>query len=286
MKRYFEGLGKALGNVAEEVATVLEDVAEKVATSLDTAAENFNKGLDRTVEELQKEGYFPPQKKEDVVAVRESLYDFVQNLYWGDNLTVEESNKNLENGLIEIRRTGFHSCNGILLTDDGYFLTAKHCVDHAQTFCYVRTSDGRSYELEKVCATELVLDLALAKADIPGRPRARTYRLSNTGVLQEGTPVALLTRRSGEINSHYGFVSKTQFSGKQRSRRKRVDYPIVDNFCIAAPSRPGDSGGIVVSNDGRLVGIISSSDTCTTNATKIIDGLELVSSYRNRLLQQ
>ena len=57
-----------------------------------------------------------------------SLEQFIQQFYWGEHLTISQAERNLNESLVEITHYGEHSSNGLLITDNGYFLTAKHCV--------------------------------------------------------------------------------------------------------------------------------------------------------------
>lgn len=211
------------------------------------------------------------------------LGNFIQQVYWGDNLSERESKHSLQKGLLEIRHRGQHSSNGILISRNGYFLTAKHCVDHNLDELDVQNDDGEVFPLERVCAYAPKHDIALAKASIPGDWQPWQYRIYNTNGLQR-VPVAVMTRWSEELQTNYGFIEKTRIngdsvnvSGRQLSFGEHFTLSMID-------VRPGDSGGIVISPDGRLIGMMSTgNDYNSGSAIKIIKALELVDYHRRRI---
>lgn len=87
---------------------------------------------------------------------------------------LEES---ISKGLVELRYNRHHSSNGLLITTDGYFLTAKHCIrDLPET---IRLHNGSEYAITKVCAIGKKEDIALAKADIPDECHPFSYKFSH-----------------------------------------------------------------------------------------------------------
>ena len=79
-----------------------------------------------------------------------TLDDFLTNAK-NNSLTANEARKNLEEGVIELVKYGKHSSNGLLITDDGYFLTARHCVEGSLSQQIV-LYDGMKCKVEKICA--------------------------------------------------------------------------------------------------------------------------------------
>lgn len=61
-----------------------------------------------------------------------ALEKFIQNIFLGDNLSETEAIKNLESGLLEIKHNDTHASNALLITNNGYALTANHCTHNHQ----------------------------------------------------------------------------------------------------------------------------------------------------------
>ncbi|MEK6920848.1 MAG: hypothetical protein AABX82_03110, partial [Nanoarchaeota archaeon] len=64
-------------------------------------------------------------------ALIETLDAFIQNIYVADGLRREDAQRNVAESLVELTYYGQHAGNGILITDDGYFLTAWHCIENS-----------------------------------------------------------------------------------------------------------------------------------------------------------
>jgi len=215
--------------------------------------------------------------------VKKTLDRFIQQIYWGDDLTVEQSRKNLGKGLVEIVKYGQHSSNGILITGDGYFLTAEHCVTDGLVGAQIRLFNGNLYPVEKICGYVPKEDIALAKADIPYKCIPMEYRIYNTNKLGK-MAVATMTRRYGKLIVKYGFVTREwNPTPTYKGGLEAVMYP--NQFTMDIEAIPGDSGGIIVSEDGRLVGILSGGHEkiLTGAGVKIISALELVDRYKRKL---
>lgn len=213
-----------------------------------------------------------------------TLDDFLTNAK-NNSLTVEEARKNLEEGVVELVKYGEHSSNGLLISDDGYFLTARHCVERSlpqQIVLY----DGMKCRVEKVCAkgkTDLV-DIALVKADVPGNAVSRSYRLQTSEYVDACLPIALFTRWDEKLVKKYGFTGPAPSSWK-------------DSFVSSIPVIHGDSGGIVANQDYNLMGIISCFrclptktsqpkrryDLHSTISVSMPKALNLINFYKRRL---
>lgn len=213
----------------------------------------------------------------------DALEDFVQNVYWGENLSAEESKKRLEEGLVEARQDGQHRFNGLLVTDNGYFLTAKHCVNRDFSGTKIYLHNGNSYPIEKVCCWGKKEDIAIVKVDIGGNPAAKRYRIYYEEEIRD-VPFALMARRDGGIIAKFGFANDAPISKVYVESKGEVW--IANHFMSDIPARPGDSGGIAVSNEGRLMGLtlMGTREGYIAFAVKITKALELITFHRQRLL--
>jgi hypothetical protein len=240
-------------------------------------------------------GYFAErrrknEKRKKLERTISALDGFIQQVYWGEDLTPDQSEESLQQGLVEISYIwGDHAANGILITDDGYFLTARHCLDKLSDK-KVRLYDQTCHMIDEMCAFSKLEDIALAKADIPGECKPKSYRFYNTGEmesdLREGgkMPVAAVARWNNQLKRNFGFVEMVANPCKTRMKDgTKTRFP--NQFMVSAKSRPGYSGGLVTCYGGRFMGIISGGfeDRSRTTAVKLFKALELVDFYKRRL---
>jgi S1-C subfamily serine protease len=215
-------------------------------------------------------------KKEDVSQTISSLDDFIRQ-FETPVVGINESIKNLEEGLIEIVQYGSHSYNGLLITNDGYFLTIKHGIKN-RSGQKIRLPNGKKYPIQKVCIYTDDDDIALVKAAIPNKSSSREYLFYDTNNLESGMAVALLTRRKGKIERTYGFIGRRYSFVHTESGY----YP--EHFSMLLESKPGDSGGLIVSPDGKLIGFdTSAAFPARSSAVKYNRALELIKYYKKCL---
>lgn len=213
-----------------------------------------------------------------------ALEDFVQNIYWGENLSAEESKKRLEDGVIEARQYEQHCFTGLLVTDNGYFLTARHCVNRDFSGTRIHLHNGTSYAIERICCWGKKEDVALVKAKMYGNCTAKRYRMHLEEI--KNVPFATMARRDGNIILNHGFANDAPVS--KVYVESKGDVLVANHIVSDVPARPGDSGGIAVSNEGRLMGltVIGTKEGNLVFALKIKKALELVSFYSQRLLSR
>ncbi|MDP3698499.1 MAG: hypothetical protein Q8R47_02845 [Nanoarchaeota archaeon] len=179
-----------------------------------------------------------------------TLDDFLANAK-SNSLTDEQAKRNLEEGVVElVNYDGQHSSNGLLITDDGYFLTAGHCLKESP-LRYV-LHDGRKCKIEKVCAygkrsTLMNLDIALAKAKIPGARKARQYRFYQESI-KPASPVDLYCRWDTHLLLRSGKILADSL-GLYFSNPPD-DIVFSDNKTI-----PGDSGGVLATVDFEILSL-------------------------------
>jgi len=195
---------------------------------------------------------------------------------WINRLTREQSRKNIEDSLVEIiYDSGDHSSNGFLITENGYFLTAEHCIRKNALNKRIRTSNGEVYPIEKVCYSDFPHDLALVKAKIKSKPVIKNYNLYNTNKLEK-IPVQILARWDKKIVRKYGFVELTTTSCNDHRKNFCSDI-----FSIARPIISGDSGGIIISPLSELIGFVHGSDKRVCCGIKLNNALKLIYKYIN-----
>ena len=139
---------------------------------------------------------------------RHSLEKFIQNIYWAKELTIQESTKNLEESLVEIfYKNGGHQSNGLLITENGYFLTNYHCVESHSIFnpLFIKNSKNEIYKISRIYEKNEKEDIVLVKANIPKKPITKKYKIFNLKKLKKSYsldfPICLKTIRKNEIHN-------------------------------------------------------------------------------------
>ena len=214
------------------------------------------------------------ERKKDKAA----LHQFIQQLYWGENLLVPQAIKQLEQNVVELTQDGQHLANGLLITANGYILTAEHCIQKSNRWY---AQNNQAFLIEKVCAVDPRNEIALVKANISAESAALEYRFYNSTLLKrlEGKPVALLTRINSKIVRKYGLMEHASVNTTASNNGKNCNYD--DQILLSLDSTPGDSGGVVASDDGRIIGFHSGYHGQQHKGVevKLFKALELVSAY-------
>lgn len=126
-------------------------------------------------------------------------------------------------------------CSAVVINESGYVLTAAHCIPEKQTFDL--TVNGRTASVTRV---NRLLDMAVVRFH---RKHEKALQLAPEAPVK-AAEVALLGYPFGSETFHVqvGIVS-APFSRDCKCLMLNVDV------------LPGDSGGAVVDNQGRLVGL-------------------------------
>lgn len=225
-----------------------------------------------------------------------ALEEFVQNVYWAEFLSSEQSIKNLEESLVEVLYEDLqHKGNGLLITENGYFLTANHVEEEDGKDCppakYIRNYKNEIYPIKKICQTDEREDLALLKAEIKAEKCQKMYKICNTDKLKNfymgEFPIQIKTRLNEKIENKEGSLILNYIVCKKLNYTNQVGSDIhVKN---------GDSGGLTISSKrGELIGLVSNGmeegdfEFCSRGImasyhSKIFSGLNLVVREINSL---
>jgi S1-C subfamily serine protease len=221
-----------------------------------------------------------PLRQQDIQA----LVSFLHNFHWGKNLSPEDAKRNVELGIIELsNKSKKHCANGLLVTTSGYFLTSYHCVEEGIGNLVATMSSGQRLLLDKVCAYNAGHDIALVRTKLTpgtGLEGNMIYKYFDEKNIRrsKALPLVALTRRDGKLLRTGGLSKDLKIiEGLSNGRRKIVGHHTTD-----MQSRPGDSGGTVVSaKGGELVGILSSVVAGANIATYVVlnDALTLIAKF-------
>jgi len=213
-----------------------------------------------------------------------ALEEFIQK-NWLEDVSPNQSKQNIADGLVEILYRGNHFSNGLLVTDDGYFITAMHCLDSNVSDMSIRLGDGNIYSVHELCGEDSEEDVALSRVKMPNKCAPRKYRFNNTHQIKKSTPVAIMTRKSGHLGVKYGMINLS-WNNKITDMKNGNTKRFANHFTLTTLDlKPGDSGGIIVNPKGELIGIVSAGaeDQYTSHGVKLIPALDLINTYKNNI---
>ncbi len=147
----------------------------------------------------------------------------------------------VEHCTVGIKSSSGYRGSGILLSYNGLVLTAKHVAEHASRDSVVFFG-GKHFSGIKPLCESIHEDLTLVKANLPGPAKATKLAFA------DGEPpvVMSLSRAEGELRKGYGMYIKSLPAMPERSAGRLM---------YSSHVSPGFSGGPMVSDDGRIVGV-------------------------------
>ena len=163
-----------------------------------------------------------------------------------------------------------HHGAGLLLTQDGYFVSTYHIANDIlarksmDTTQLHITYDGHDYPLDpRVDITyQPAKDLFLAKADIRGPPRPTNIKLAEPNV---GEPIKLYSKPGGRNYHSTGKVLSTDCN-------TRTECGLLQGQMLtSAPSFKGCSGGIYADERNAIVGMVAFSSNRNSGGPKSSD---------------
>lgn len=167
-----------------------------------------------------------------------------------DNLNRRETNQR-STFLLTIPSGG--QCSGVVLTSDGYILTAGHCVRDNTEFLNIHSRSGERRAEARVIAVDPAKDLALLKVD--GWTFSSTARLHSGRELQSGDRVyhsGFPFARRGGLPQLFG-VGHIMNPDTNLSRGPDRHFILID----LETGRPGASGsGVYDAASGGLIGMV------------------------------
>ena len=139
---------------------------------------------------------------------------------------------------------------GFVISEDGLIATCSHVIGESRLI-KVRFDNGNEYKVEKIFASDRKLDLAILKINEAGlRPlQLETEKSSEQGmeVIAMGNPQGL------EFSIVRGIISGI---------REIENQSLIQ---IAIPIEPGNSGGPLMNDKGKVCGIINMKSAITEN---------------------
>jgi len=170
-------------------------------------------------------------------------------------LTVEKLAEVARESIVEITVTGRQGARiglgtGFVIEPDGLIATNLHVIAEARPI-KVKTSDGNTYEVETVHASDRQLDLALIKVKAKG---LKALPLGNSAEVASGQPIVALGNPYGLNNS---VVSGVISGAREIDGRQMLQ--------LAIPIETGNSGGPMLDMRGRVLGLLTMKAQYTAN---------------------
>ena len=131
--------------------------------------------------------------------------------------------------------------SGFVVKQNGWIATNAHVVDGAQELLVV-LADGSEHPVKEVLAMDRDHDLAILKIDKVGLP---AFVIGDSKAVRPGDPVVAIGHPLGLRDTvSNGLISAV-----------RVLHPTLSVLQISAPIAPGSSGGPLLDDKGRVIGI-------------------------------
>ena len=211
------------------------------------AAQGHTGALD-ALEELYKKGHVirPAEKDEsDLLGSETHSYSFTSDIDGIERIAKSVFLVEMYDGNQEKIGTG----SGFIMFDEHLFVTNQHVINGT---AYLRIyedaedkSKTRSYILKDVVISDKKMDIALLRFPKGNMYRALEY--DNSSALKRGQPVITF----GSPNGYSGTVSIGNISAiRQEDNVRRIQF--------TAPISHGSSGGCLINDFGRVIGITSS----------------------------
>ncbi|MFH0892743.1 MAG: serine protease [Candidatus Falkowbacteria bacterium] len=221
----------------------------------------------------------------------------MRNIGYFQKSTAEFSENYIANAVIEILYPdGSHLGNGLLLTQDGYFLTCDHCLIYPPGIMKLRMSDGRTSSRARICVRDPDHDLALCKIPLSG-DECNCFKFYVPPEKKLSQPIIYLGRRGERLVRKEGnftgsifntvchtVVNEYSVKGESIIRcQKYTSTQYYGHFNMNIDAAVGDSGGVVITPDGSLVGLLSAvclfKDKNFSAAARLGDALPIIWEY-------
>jgi hypothetical protein len=148
--------------------------------------------------------------------------------------------ESVANATVYIETSNNFLGSGFFITNDGFILTNYHVIEGADK-AFIETRNGKKYKVEYVSAYSPKLDLALLKITGEGFPY---LSLADPKEIDLNDEIIIV----GHPHGLKWTLTKGYIAGKRIDRGR----PVVQ---FSADISPGNSGGPVVLEDGRVCGI-------------------------------
>ncbi len=153
--------------------------------------------------------------------------------------------------ITQIGRDGFDGLgSGFVISDDGLIATNLHAVGQGRRL-QVETSDGKSYEVKAVFASDYHLDLAILRVDAKG---LKPLPLGDSDKVKQGQPIVAMGNPQG--------LAFSVVQGVISAVREVEGNSMIQ---LAVPIEQGNSGGPLLDRQGHVLGLLTLKSMRTEN---------------------
>ena len=202
--------------------------------------------------------------------------------------SLEEISKNLVEVYTRTNKGGkfkYYSGSGLMITSDGYVITAHHVIKDAVTNkgqIVVRDQKRRSYPVNpKNVLYDKRTDIAILKArKITAYPAPMKILVNQVDDLRKGDEVRVMGYRDGQPWNPIGVIKNP------KTRWQITEDRVIDDvFQTDAKVLGGQSGGVVVNGRGELVGIVLYSKPVSGEEVGLLGGGKILNAliYINQI---
>jgi len=140
--------------------------------------------------------------------------------------------------------------SGVIISEDGVILTARHVVGKEGGSYIITLSDGRRFATNKACVSK-DYDVGYLKVDASNLP---TAKFGNSDEMGLGSRLLAIGSPWGK--QHFNSVTMGILSADNRDLSSKVPYGWRVLFQTDVAVNPGNSGGPVFNMSGEMVGIV------------------------------
>lgn len=220
----------------------LEEYKEKGKTHQSELTNNKNKAKKISIEEYKKQNKIQLKKKIEIkylifvaIIVLFAMLFFAKDFIFKPSLeTIKDSVVKIEvyDSDEELIATG----SGFCVYDSNYIVTNFHVIDGANSIKII-TDDNEYHKVEDVLIFDPENDLAILKTVVPLKP----LKIGSSKKLSSGNKITAIGSPLGELNT----VSTGIISNAENSK----------GIQISATIAHGSSGGVLLDNNYRVIGI-------------------------------
>lgn len=157
----------------------------------------------------------------------------------------------------KVRGTG----TGFIISADGLIATNLHVIGDARPI-QVELHDGKTYDVSEVHAWDRRADIAIIKIDAKGK--LQPLPIGNSEDIKQGQPIVAFGNPRGlQFSVVNGVVSAIRKLEEEFTVEGGIpDFPMIQ---VAMPIEMGNSGGPIVSLEGKVLGIVTIKSLVTPN---------------------
>jgi S1-C subfamily serine protease len=187
-----------------------------------------------------------------------ALNAFVSTKNESRKISTEESLREISDNIVEISIEVGNQIikgSGLMITSDGYIITAHHVVRDALEKNWKITVKTQIWKTYKVWWDAIhynkSTDIAIIKASKPVFPiKPIRAKVSQDDAIKRGEEVRVLWFRDGQKYNSLWMITKTNHNWKQSD-----ENTVYGLFETDVRGKPGQSWGVIVNGDGELLGI-------------------------------